>query len=246
VIIFLLQTLIQLAIILPVIIILAEKKKGNILRIILFCLCAALYTMILILPFFFKPFFIIKGTMNWNGKILSVIFWTSAYFFLRKYFVNNDFFRIKQEKQNLKITVSVSIAWIIFILIFYALPQNGIEFNIEGLLFDLTMPGTDEEIFFRCILLGLLSGCLKNKKIFFVDISVLILAVYFGLGHALMLSPDYSLNFALKYFIYAGTWGYVQGWITIKNRSILIPVIVHNIADFLVDLTVMIKSTTSP
>jgi membrane protease YdiL (CAAX protease family) len=103
------------------------------------------------------------------------------------------------------------------------------------------MPGTDEEIFFRCILLGLLLSSLKVKKIFFVDLSVLILAVYFGLGHSLMLSPDYSLNFAPKYFIYAGIWGYVLGWITINNRSILMPVIVHNIADFLVDLTVMVK-----
>ena len=239
-IILLLQTLIHLAIILPLIIVLAEKNKESCFRIIVFCLCVMLYVVIIMLPFFYRPLLLIKGRMNWNGKILSIIFWIIGYFILKKLFVNNNFFTIKQEKHNLKKIIFVVIAIIVFDII-YALPQDGIEFNINGLLFVLLMPGLDEEIFFRGILLGLLLSSLKVKKIFFIDTGVLILAILFGLVHALRIYPDYSLNFSLKYFIYAGTLGYILGWITIKSKSILIPIIVHNLSDFFLDLIVMIK-----
>ena len=68
----------------------------------------------------------------------------------------------KQNKEGLKAALKVSFALIsIFSL-------SGIlsikEFYLETLLFQITMPGFDEEIMFRAILLGLMCSALRNTN----------------------------------------------------------------------------------
>ena len=54
------------------------------------------------------------------------------------------------------------------------------EFDIETLLFQLTIPGIDEEIMYRGVLLGLLMSCIKDKRFFRNYIGILIIAILFG------------------------------------------------------------------
>lgn len=85
------------------------------------------------------------------------------------------------------------------------------EFNIETLAFQLTVPGIDEEIIFRGILLGLLMSTLKDKISFFGNPSILLTAILFGFWHSLTLDKNYSIDFNPIYFFQIGLAGYVWG-----------------------------------
>ena len=115
----------------------------------------------------------------------------------------------------------------------------------ETLLYQLTMPGLDEEILFRAVLLGLLLTCLKeNIKIGQFNLgspSVLIIGLLFGLLHGLTLTNEFSLKFNSSYFLSTFVFGYVWSWITLKSESILQPVISHNVSNFMMYLIRMTK-----
>ncbi len=88
---------------------------------------------------------------------------------------------------------------------------NLILYQMNNLL-QLTLPGIDEEIMFRRILLGLLMSSSENKIIKFIGSpAVLITSILFGLIHVFTLSKDYSINFNLIYFLQTAFTGYIRG-----------------------------------
>jgi len=125
-----------------------------------------------------------------------------------------------------------SIIWFIF---------GKSEYNFETLAFQISIPGIDEEIFFRGLLLGLLSSALKDKISFLGNPSILLTAILFGFMHALKIDKNNSLSFESIYFFQTGIAGYVWGWVTIKSRSILLAILSHNLSNFFGTLLTMIK-----
>ena len=239
---YLLNALLWLLIIIPFAIIFMEKSRINFYRILIFSFCWISYTVLIFLPVVYNNLRFIHSSWNWNGKLYASIWGIICYYLFRRFFIENDFFTIKQEKKNIKITVILSIITILIISIYSLLFQDKLEFDIETLLFQLTMPGIDEEILFRCILLGILISCLK-EKLFLSNkhLPILLISILFGLGHSLFLNSGYSLSFSIEDFIITGLLGYMLGWITVKSKSIFIPILVHNIGNFIWGLIEMIK-----
>ena len=211
-----LEALLQvLPIILLSILFLKEKTKINFLRILIFTFCYVIYQIFLVLPKINSSFDFIKSSWNWDGKIYGIICGILSYFLFKKYFRENDFFTLKQNKENLKSAlIGASAIVLISTIVWFLLGKS--DLNIETLAFQISLPGIDEEIMFRGILLGLLATSLKDKISFLGNPSVLLTAILFGFMHALTLNKDYSINFEPIYFIQTGFAGYVWGWITIK------------------------------
>ncbi len=119
------------------------------------------------------------------------------------------------------------------------------EFNLESLGFQLTMPGFDEELAYRGIMIGLLATFLvdkitiKNRSI--GNPAVWITAILFGLIHALKIKEIWQFQMDWIYFSYTFLFGFVLGWLTLKSRCILFPLITHNTVIFLGTLVTMIK-----
>ena len=111
------------------------------------------------------------------------------------------------------------------------------ELNIETLLFQLSMPGFDEEIAFRGIMLGLLLPVLKSNiklgRLKLGNPAVLVTAILFGFVHSLFVSKGIDVEFNLISFVSTGVYGYVLAWLTKKTGSILFPIIIHNLGNFL-------------
>jgi membrane protease YdiL (CAAX protease family) len=236
----LLQTFYQFFILFPLILFSIEKNKKNIYRIILFSFCFIFYQLIEEMQRLYQAFDFIKSSWNWDGKILGILFGLICFFIFKNKFIKYNFFKIRQERENIKKTLVVSII-IIFItaIMWFILGES--EFDIETLVFQLIIPGIDEEIMYRGVLLGLLMSCIKDK-IFFRDyIGILIIAILFGFIHAFQLNDGYSIYFDWIYFIQTSFFGFVLGWITIKSRSILLAIIVHNLSNFLGVLVTMLK-----
>jgi len=237
----LLQASLQVLIIVPfAILLLKEKNRISFLRIFVFVFCYIVYQFIEVLPRLYPTFDIIKGSWNWDGKIYGIILGVVFYFLFRKLFRENDFFTLRQNKENFKpalvgaiiMVLLSSIVWFIF---------GKSEFNFETLAFQISIPGIDEEIFFRGLLLGLLASALKEKVSFLGNPSVLLTAILFGFMHVLKIDKNNSIGFDLIYFLQTGLAGYVWGWITIKSRSILLAIFSHNFSNFFGTLSTMIK-----
>ena len=235
---FLLEPILHLVVILPLLLIfMKERTKENYLRVLSIVGCYFIYYFALTLQYHFDCFNIIDGSWNWDGKIYGVICGVVANFVFRRQFADNNFFTLKQNKEGLKSALKVVIA-ILSIAILGGV-VNDREFNIETLLFQISMPGIDEEIMYRGVLLGLMCSALRAGGAAWRNPAIIINAVLFGLVHSLSLG-DGALQFNSVNFMWTGLLGYGFGYITIKTRSILIPMLTHNLYNFTLNLLAMI------
>jgi membrane protease YdiL (CAAX protease family) len=235
------ESLLQLAVVLPIIFLFLRKyDKENITKILVFGLIFVCYQILLNLPKHFGFLKIIKGSWNWNGKILGILFGVLCYFLFRHLFIDHDYFRLRQDKTYLKKASIVSLIVVICATIIWYIFGKS-EFNLESLAFQLTLPGIDEEIMYRGILLGLLMSGLKGQVRFIGNPSLLISSILFGIIHALKMDEGFTPNFNLIYFLQTGLAGYAWGWVTIKSRSIVLAIASHNFSNFFGTLAMMIK-----
>lgn len=209
-----------------------KKTRENYYRIMIVAICFVFYFLMRIMPsiLHFRNF-----EMPWESRFFSIITGILCFLLFRKHFANSNYFKIKQEKKYLRKIFIVSIITIIGYLIIFYFRGDPKKFNTEELLFLSTVIGIEEEIFFRGLLLGLLMSCLDEKMLFIKYPAIVISAIYFGLWHGSFLNFDYIG------IITNCCYGYIVGWITIKSRSIIIPVIVHNLINFLGYLLIVIK-----
>ena len=235
---FLLEPILHLVVILPLLLIfMKERTKENSLRVLSIVGCYFIYYFALTLQYHFDCFNIIDGSWNWDGKIYGIVCGIAIYFIFRRQLSNNNFFTLKQDKVGLKSALKVAIA-ILTIAILGGV-VNDREFNIETLLFQISMPGIDEEIMYRGVLLGLMCSALRAGGAAWRNPAIIINAVLFGLVHSLSLG-DGALQFNSVNFMWTGLLGYGFGYITIKTRSILIPMLTHNLYNFTLNLLAMI------
>lgn len=235
--------LIRIAIILPLLLLLMkDRTKENFLRILSFALCYCIYEIALTIQYHVGFFNIIGGNWNWDGKLYGIVCGVAAYFICRKQFKENNFFTLKQNKDGLRSGITVAV------IIIAAQTAVGVLGNIvngssglnpERLLFQISMPGIDEEIMFRGVLLGLLCSLLRSGKSASRNPSNWIIAILFGLVHALNYI-DGSISFNTATFIWTAAIGYGLGYITLRTRSILIPILTHNLCNFFNNLASMV------
>lgn len=238
---YLLEAFLQVVILIPFsLFFMKALTKGNLLRIVFFALIFVVYQIMLILPKLAEVFNFIGGNWNWDGKIFGILFGVFCYFVFGKFFGENDFFTFRQDKKNFKKTLIVAIAAVLLVTLL-AYFTGSSEFSAETLAFQLTMPGIDEEIMFRGILLGLLAAVLKEEMNFLGNPAVLLTAVLFGLMHAFTLDKNFSLGFEPIYFFHTAFGGLIFGWLTLKSRSILLAILAHGLANFFAALVQMLK-----
>lgn len=235
---FLLEPILHLVVILPLLLIfMKERTTKNYLRVLSIVGCYFIYYFALTLQYHFDCFNIIDGSWNWDGKIYGIACGVAMYFIFRRQLSNNNFFTLKQDKAGLKSALKVAVA-ILAIAILGGV-VNEKEFNLETLLFQISMPGIDEEIMYRGVLLGLMCSALRTGGAAWRSPAIIINAVLFGLVHSLTLG-DGALQFNSVNFIWTAILGYSFGYITIKTRSILIPMLTHNLYNFTLNLLAMI------
>lgn len=217
------------------------KDKLQVKTIVLFSVIFILYQAILKAPKEFVSLQFIKGQWNWTGKLFGITFGFILYRVLKDKLKPFDFLRFKQDPKTFFKTMLL--ASLMVCTSFFSYFDSAKEFSWETLLYQLSMPGLDEELMFRAILLGLLLTCLKDKikmgKWALGSPSVLIVGILFGLVHAL----HFKNNIEFESYVFFCTFlsGYVWSWITVESKSILLPVISHNLTNFMQNLIRMVK-----
>jgi membrane protease YdiL (CAAX protease family) len=161
----------------------------------------------------------------WGSRLLAVAFGILCYYLFRKFFENNDFFRSKLDKKQIGLILIISIVTIVGYLIIFIIRGQSQKFSIEEFLFYSIAVEIEEEIIFRGLLLGLLMSCLDKKILFIKYPAVLLCGLFFGFYHGNFFYFDF-INVMVNCI-----FGYVVGWIAIKTKNILIPIIVHSLTN---------------
>jgi membrane protease YdiL (CAAX protease family) len=237
---FIIESVLPVLFILPLMLLLL-KDKSQVKTIVLFTVIFILYQLILKAPKEFVALQVIKGQWNWTGKLLGILFGLLIYTVLKNKLKPFDFLRFKQDSKAFSKTI-----WAAVLMVctsFFSYFDSPKELDWETLFYQLSMPGLDEEIMFRAILLGLLLISLKDKikigKWSLGNPGVLIIGILFGLVHALHFKS--TIEFEIYVFICTFLSGYIWSWITVESKSILLPVISHNLTNFLQNLLRMVK-----
>lgn len=235
------DSILHLVFVLPLISLFLRKySKENIIRVMAFIFIYVVDEILLNIPKIYPSLIVITGNWNWTGKLFSIIFGLSCYFLFKYLFREHDFFSLKQDRVGVKQALIVSVVVILLATIIWFVFGHS-EFDIETLAFQLTLPGIDEEILYRGILLGLLMSGLKENVKFIGNPSILISSILFGIMHALKLNEHLSPNFNLIYFLQTGLAGYAWGYVAVKSKSVLLPVFSHNLSNFFGTLVMMTK-----
>ena len=105
----------------------------------------------------------------------------------------------------------------------------------ERLLYQATMPGLDEELFFRGLFLAVLGAAVPSGgvNLFGARITVagLLVTLLFGLGHGVGIED--GKPFVSWIFIAVTAWfGFGLLWVRERTGSVLLPLLGHNLINF--------------
>ncbi len=176
---------------------------------------------------------LIGGDWNWQGKLLAlgatlVVAALPAFGWVR------CGIRVAQQPGSLKAAIPVVALYCAFFLLL-ALVFPGEKSTTEEVAFQLTMPGFEEEPFYRGVLLLALDNAFRGRKRFAgVDWGwgAFLSCVLFGLAHAFSFSNG-SFSFDAITMILTGMPALLAIWLRLRTGSLLLPVLLHNFGNSL-------------
>jgi hypothetical protein len=112
------------------------------------------------------------------------------------------------------------------------LASDGRSLGVERLAYQATMPGLDEELFFRGLLLAVLAAAVPSGGLNLlgarITLAGLLVTLLFGLGHGVGFS-DGAAQVGWIYIIVTGYVGFGLLWIRERTGSLLLPLVGHNV-----------------
>jgi membrane protease YdiL (CAAX protease family) len=237
----LLNTLLYLVIITPLLVItLRKREKSNIRYAILFAAFFLVGSLIRVAPFEFESIqFSTRSMWNWSGKLYATVFSIIFVLSYRKIPLAEYGVTWRQQPFSIMPCLILTTFMIASGFVIGSLTGIGSRFNVEYLSFQLTMPGFDEEIFFRGIGLALLNRALgKNWDLFGAKVGwgLIIISLLFSVVHAVSLTAQLELRFDLFEGLLTLLSGFLLGWLRERSGSLVFPIAAHNLGNVALNL----------
>ena len=225
--------LLQIVIVSPLLVFALDRNAIRWKNLTLLAVFLLLYWSLLLVPTAFPALKLMDGTWNWSGKLYAILGSVLFYFAARQAFGSRDFVRFQWNNP-----VALRNFW--FLLAIFV-GSCALAFSIFGktaerldyLLFQSTLPGLDEELAFRGILLGLMSNMLKPAialgRFKIGNPALWISAAFFALGHSFTIDSQCTIHQNWFEFFNVLAIGSLLGWLTLKGGNIWTAVLVHNL-----------------
>jgi membrane protease YdiL (CAAX protease family) len=172
---------------------------------------------------------LIGGDWNWQGKILALLA-TLTMAALPVFGWRACGLTLRQADLKAPLVVAGLYA-LLFVGLALAFPNDPA--TSETMAFQLTMPGLEEEAFYRGLLLLALDRAFTGRVRFLcVDWSwgAVLSCVLFGLAHAFGISHG-KVSFEPLYFALTAGPSLIGVWVRLRTGSLLLPVLMHNIGN---------------
>jgi membrane protease YdiL (CAAX protease family) len=176
-----------------------------------------------LLPGLFPP-----SDWNWQGKLLALAA-TLIIAALPNFGWRRSGLTIAQAKGSLGSCVPVAILYCVFFAVLaHFFPSDSP--SRETIAFQLTMPGLEEEPFFRGILLLALDQAFRGRiRLLGVDWGwgAVLSCALFGLAHAFGFSQSH-FHFDLSTMALTALPSFIAVWLRLRTGSVVIPILLHN------------------
>lgn len=174
------------------------------------------------------PDVIPRSDWNWQGKFMALAV-TLAVASLPMFGWKRSGLTLTQASGSWKTALPVTAAYAgLFLIMALTFPNESA--SKEAIAFQLTMPGLEEEPFYRGVLLLALGRAFSGRLRFLgVDWSLgaILSCALFGLAHAFGFS-DGAFSFDLMTMALTGLPSLIAVWLVLRTRSLLLPILMHN------------------
>lgn len=167
------------------------------------------------------------GSWNWTGKLIALGL-TLAIASHPAFGWRRSGLTLQQRRGSLLPALLASLP-VIALYLFFALAGDE-PANAESIAFQLTLPGLEEEPFYRGILLLAFAEAFRSRmKLLGVDWGwgAILSSILFGLTHAFGYD-DGSFSFDLMTFLLTGVPALILVWMRERTGSLLLPILLHN------------------
>ena len=218
----------------------AKRVKVNVGWLVTAIVVHFLYTLVLLNAGSIPPFNAIMpaGDYNWGGKLASIIASLVMLAVVVKLAPSRSFadagLTLKQREGSVKPAVIAALAMVALMIVLQLLANDGPKNSAEALAFQATMPGLDEELFNRGLLLLLLTMAITPLRRKFDPArfgwAAIFVTLLFTVAHSFFVS-DGAVRFDPVIFAYVAILGGLLMYIRVRTGSIVIPVIAHNLTN---------------
>lgn len=168
---------------------------------------------------------------NWTGKVIAIAL-TLAMMATVPGMTRTDYgLTLRQAEGSLLPSILVTAGLCAFSWGIRWLMSGGSEPTAEVLLYQATMPGLDEELFFRGLLLALLVRAFGDRWPVGgapIGPGAIVATFVFAAGHALLIRNG-AMMFDPIFLGFTAVIGFGLLWIRQRTGSLLLPVLAHNI-----------------
>ena len=176
---------------------------------------------------------------NWGGKIAAILLTLAMFCALwiatKSMTREAAGFVLRQRPGSFAPALTAAAILIALTIALELLVADGRDTSAERLLFQATMPGLDEEPFFRGLLLAALCFAAPTRGISFFGASVtmggVLSTLLFGLMHGAAYSGG-AIAFDAPVTIVVAFIGFGLYWIRARTGSVLLPILAHNAVNF--------------
>lgn len=169
-----------------------------------------------------------EGERNWQGKLLALAA-TLIVASLPAFGWRACGLTLRQAQGSLPAAAALSAAYVaVFVALALVFPSEPA--SAENVAFQLTLPGFEEEPFYRGVLLLALYRAFKaRKRGLGVDWSwgAVVSCALFGLAHAFSFS-DGAFQFDPLVMLLTAGPSFIAVWLALRTRSVLLPILLHN------------------
>lgn len=171
---------------------------------------------------------------NWLGKIVAIATTLVLMRLIPKALRQDYGLTWRQTAGSLLPALLVIAAMCAFAWGIEAFSADGTDTSVETLAFQGSLPGLDEELFFRGLLLALFGAAFSDRwRLMGVAAGPALAAItfLFAAGHGLRIA-DGHLAFSLLAFTVTGVLGLGLIWLRRRTGSLLLPMVAHNLVNF--------------
>lgn len=172
----------------------------------------------------------IESEWNWVGKFLS-LGGMIAIAGLPMFGFARCGITLRQKPGSRPAFILLGVLCLLFLAL--AITDGNGPADPETIAFQWTMPGFDEEVFYRGVLLLAMNEAFRTRWNIFgaaIGLGGLLTSVAFGLAHALSFENG-GYSFDLATFAITGVPSLLLLWMRERTGSILLPIIGHNFAN---------------
>jgi membrane protease YdiL (CAAX protease family) len=205
-----------------------------------------LNNLIYLLPHYIRSLRFINGNYTWEAKTLSIFMGIIFLIVFKELSRKECSLTFKQEKNSLKnyFMITLLLCLVIGGALYAFIIRSRELFSWETVIFQISMPGIEEELIFRGILLALLNK-VYNKNFTLGGArfgwGLIIVSLSFGLAHGLQVDSTFQIAFNPIDILLTGFMGFWFGWIKERTGSLLLPICMHNLTNTINNLIVMLK-----